>query len=145
MVFLAGAVGASHVSKRLTFDFSLPGQPGYESAKRIDRLYGNGAENPPAVVVVTAPQAIPSPPSRPRSPRPSPARAWPTPLTRIVDFGATHDPRFVTDDGRSTFAIVFAPLEKTLGAPKVPIAAARSWRPRCPWNAGWPDGSHAAL
>ncbi len=55
VVFLAGAVGASHVSKRLAIDFSLPGQPGYETAQKIDRTYGNGGITPPAIVVVTVP------------------------------------------------------------------------------------------
>ena len=35
IVFIAGAAGSGSVSKRLSFDFSLPGQPGYETAKKI--------------------------------------------------------------------------------------------------------------
>src|ERR1700739_3814101 len=42
IVFLAGAIGAGQVSKRLSFDFSLPGQPGYETAQKMAHLYGNG-------------------------------------------------------------------------------------------------------
>jgi RND superfamily putative drug exporter len=126
LVLLAGAAGASHVSKRLTFDFSLPGQPGYETARQIERVYGNGGENPPAVVVLTVP-----PGHTVRGEQAQIAQAFAhaqatTPLTRIVDLGATHDPRFITDDGRSTFAIVFTPLVKSLGVPKVPIEVARS-------------------
>jgi RND superfamily putative drug exporter len=126
LLFVAGALGAGHVSKRLTFDFSLPGQPGYETARRIERLYGNGAENPPAVVVVTAPQGRTVAAEQTQITQAFARARTAAPLTRIVDFGVTHDPRFITDDGRSTFAIVFTPLEKTLGAPKVPIAVARS-------------------
>ena len=33
----AGIYGASHVSNRLKVDFSLPGQPGYETAKKIQQ------------------------------------------------------------------------------------------------------------
>ena len=33
VVFVAGLAGAGSVSSRLKVDFSLPGQPGYETAK----------------------------------------------------------------------------------------------------------------
>ncbi|HTT85752.1 MAG TPA: hypothetical protein VMF60_00165, partial [Acidimicrobiales bacterium] len=33
-VLLVGGMASSKVQKRLTFDFSLPGQPGYETALR---------------------------------------------------------------------------------------------------------------
>ena len=49
VIFLAGAIGASHVSKRLSVDFSLPGQPGYETARKIQHIYGNGGIAVPAV------------------------------------------------------------------------------------------------
>src|ERR1700733_14082488 len=55
VVFVAGAIGAGQVSKRLSFDFSLPGQPGYETAKKMAHLYGNGGETAPSLVVVTVP------------------------------------------------------------------------------------------
>jgi RND superfamily putative drug exporter len=126
LVFIAGGLGASHVSKRLTFDFSLPGQPGYETARQITRLYGNGGENPSAVVVVTVPPGHTVAAEQTQIAQAFAHARVRTPLTRIVDLGVTHDPRFVTRDGRSTFALVFAPLEKTLGAPKVPIAVARA-------------------
>src|SRR5215831_5360343 len=51
----AGIYGASHVSNRLKVDFSLPGQPGYETAKKITHLYGNGGDTDPTVVLVTLP------------------------------------------------------------------------------------------
>src|ERR1700676_3274536 len=55
ILFPAGIYGASHVSNRLSVDFSLPGQPGYETAKQITRIYGNGGDSPPSVIVVTLP------------------------------------------------------------------------------------------
>jgi putative drug exporter of the RND superfamily len=44
----------------------------------------------------------------------------------LVRLGVTGDQRFVTSDGRSTYAIVFTPLEKSFGAPKAPVQAARA-------------------
>src|ERR671936_1948628 len=56
VLLVAGVAGAGRVSDRLTFDFALPGEPGYETAKQIDRIYGNGGSQPPSILVVTAPR-----------------------------------------------------------------------------------------
>jgi len=50
-----GIFAAGQVSKRLSIDFSLPGQPGYEAAQKITHAYGNGGDNSPTVIVVTVP------------------------------------------------------------------------------------------
>jgi putative drug exporter of the RND superfamily len=122
----AGVYGASHVSKRLSIDFSLPGQPGYETAKKITRLYGNGGDNDPALVLVTLPagQTVRGESSELAGAFDH-ARAA-VPDARIVDYGATHDPRFITAAGRSTFALVFTPIEKSFGAPRIPVTVERA-------------------
>ena len=51
----AGIYATTHVSNRLKADFSLPGQPGYETAQKITHLYGNGGSTDPTVVLVTLP------------------------------------------------------------------------------------------
>jgi RND superfamily putative drug exporter len=125
IAFLAGALGASHVSKRLSIDFSLPGQPGYETAKKISRLYGNGGDSPSSVLVVTAPAGatVQARESQIAGAFAATRRAFPR--VRIVDYGSTDDPRFLTADGRSTYALLFTPLEKSFGAPKLPGQVAR--------------------
>jgi putative drug exporter of the RND superfamily len=55
-LLVAGFVGAGRVSDRLTFDFALPGEPGYETAKQIERIYGNGGSQAPSILVVTVPR-----------------------------------------------------------------------------------------
>lgn len=55
MLLPAEIYGASPVSNRLSSDFSLPGEPGYETAMKITHLYGNGGETTPTVVLVTLP------------------------------------------------------------------------------------------
>ena len=126
VVFVAGAAGAGSVSKRLTFDFSLPGQPGYEAAKQIDRLYGNGGDGPTSVVVVTLPAGQTVAGDRARVTGAFARARAAVPRARLVDYGATGDPMFVSRDGRSTFALVLTPLEKSFGAPKVPPAVSRA-------------------
>lgn len=34
-LLVAGGAGASRLADHLSFDFSLPGQPGYETAKKL--------------------------------------------------------------------------------------------------------------
>ncbi len=135
----AGIYGASHVSKRLSVDFSLPGQPGYETAKKITHLYGNGGDTDPAIVLVTVPagQTV-------KGDRSALAAAFErartvVPRARIVDYGATGNPQLITDSGHSTYALLFTPIEKTFGAPKVPVTVERAL------HAALPPGTQVGL
>jgi RND superfamily putative drug exporter len=135
----AGIYGASHVSKRLSVDFSLPGQPGYQTAQKIIRLYGNGGDGDPAVAMVTLPAGQTVGADAGRLARAFDHARAAVPGTRIVDYGTTHDPRLVLDGGRATFALVFTAPEKTFGAPKAPSAVERALA------AGLPAGSRVGL
>src|ERR1019366_3480546 len=53
--FVAGGYAASQLTSRLSYDFSLPGQPSYETGVKILHLYGNGGNTTPSVLVVTVP------------------------------------------------------------------------------------------
>ncbi len=115
----AGIFGAGQVSKRLSIDFSLPGQPGYVAAQKVTRLYGNGGDVTPTVIVVTLP-----PGQTVRADQAQVAKAFDRaraaePRARIVDLASTHDPRFITGDGRSTFAIMFTPPQ-SFSTPSTP-------------------------
>jgi putative drug exporter of the RND superfamily len=126
VALIAGGAAAGQLSKRLSFDFSLPGQPGYETAAKVDRLYGNGGNGPSSVVVVRLPagQTVAGDEASLGQAFAVARRAVPT--ARIVDYAATRDPLFVSRDGRSTFAPVFTPVEKSFGAPKIPLAVTRA-------------------
>ncbi|MGN6371634.1 MAG: MMPL family transporter [Solirubrobacteraceae bacterium] len=126
VAFLAGGMGASDVSKRLSFNFALPGQPGYETAKQIAHTYGNGGESPSSVVVVTAATGHTIAAEQRQVERAFARARTLVPSVRIVDYGATHDRHFLTGDGRSTYAIVFSKVEKTFGAPKIPQQVAHT-------------------
>jgi RND superfamily putative drug exporter len=125
VVFLAGAVGASHVSKRLSVDFSLPGQPGYETARKIIKTYGNGGDQPPSIAVVSLPGGQTVNAEQARITAAFQRVREELPRTRVVDYGSTHDSRFVTADGHSTYAFVFTPQERTFGAAVLPKRAER--------------------
>jgi putative drug exporter of the RND superfamily len=126
VALVAGGIAAGQLSSRLSFDFSLPGQPGYETAAKVDRLYGNGGNGPSSVAVVTLPPGQTVAGDEPRLARAFASARAAVPAARIVDYGATHDPLFVSRDGHSTFALVFTPVEKSFGAPKIPAGVTRA-------------------
>jgi RND superfamily putative drug exporter len=117
LLLVAGAAGAGRVGDRLSFDFALPGEPGYETAKQIVRTYGNGAEQAPSIAVVTVPAGESVPADRERVAAAFAEVRERMPALRVVDLASAHDPRFVTSDGRTTFALVFAPRPEGFGSP----------------------------
>jgi putative drug exporter of the RND superfamily len=118
----AGIYGASHVSNRLKVDFSLPGQPGYETAKKITHLYGNGGDTDPTVLLVTLPPAHSVARDARELGRAFAGARGAVPRDRIVDYASTGDARFITGGGRSTFALLFTPAGKGFGGPAIPAA-----------------------
>ena len=116
VLLVAGMVGAGRLSDRLSIDFSMPGQPGSNTASEITRIYGNGGGQAPAILVATvAPgQAVGG--SETRIAAAFDAVRTQVPGLRVVDYASTRDPRFLTADGRSTWAMVFAPQPHSFGA-----------------------------
>jgi RND superfamily putative drug exporter len=116
-LLVAGVAGAGRVSQRLTFDFALPGEPGYETAKQIERTFGNGGNQAPSILVVTVPRG-----ETVRGDARTVASAFQRvrerqPELRVVDYATTRDTRFVTRDGRTTFALVFSPRPRNFDSP----------------------------
>ena len=120
VVFLAGGAAAGKVSNRLKIEFSLPGQPGYETAHRIVNLYGNGGETTPDIAVVSVPagQTVAAD-SAQLAAAFSRARTA-VPSVRIVDQALTGDPAFTTRDGRTAWAVVLTPLSNGFSNSRTP-------------------------
>src|SRR5437870_3570416 len=55
LVFVAGVILAGKTTSRLTVDFSLPGQPGTQTADKIIQRFGNGGNTNPFITTVTMP------------------------------------------------------------------------------------------
>jgi putative drug exporter of the RND superfamily len=123
--FGAGGYAASQLTHRLSYDFSLPGQPAYQTGAKILSLYGNGGNATPSVLVVTVPtgQSVKGDQHSIMGAFRSAQRS--NPEMRIVDFANTDNSRFVTTNGRTTYAYLFAPPAVGLGADK-PTAAAEA-------------------
>jgi putative drug exporter of the RND superfamily len=132
VLLVAGAAASGSVSKRLSFDFALPGQPGYETAQKITRTYGNGGQQPPSILVVTVPRGQTVRDDAAKIGSAFQAVRDSRPNIRIVDYASTQDPRFVTRDRRTTFGVMFAPRPNGFGPPpesKLATAALRKSLP----------------
>jgi RND superfamily putative drug exporter len=107
VMFVAGGAAAGRTAERLTVDFSLPGQPGYETEKQILETFDNGGSNPPTIAVVTLPEGTTVDAELDTiTPVLDDIKAA-LPRTRMVSYADAQDPVFLTDDGRTTYALVY--------------------------------------
>jgi RND superfamily putative drug exporter len=109
LVIIAGAALSKTVNDRLTIDFSLPGQPGTDTANKIESLVGNGGFTSPYLVTVTMPegQTITGNEAAVDRTFAGLADSVPTQQLRIVDEANTGDKAFRTKDDRTAYAMVF--------------------------------------
>ncbi len=105
LLFVAGVATSQATTKRLTFDFSLPGQAGHETAVKITKTYGNGGENQPSLLVLSSPTAI----AQPAADAAFAQVQAKSPQFRVVGMAQTNDPTFVRDGGRLQYALAFPP------------------------------------
>src|SRR5215218_6800235 len=107
LMFFVGIFAAGKTSERLTIDFSLPGQPGYETEKQILDIYDNGGSNPPTIAVATVPEGSTVDDQKDAIGAVLGDVQAALPGTRMVSYLDTDDPVFLTDDGRTTYALVY--------------------------------------
>ena len=107
LMFVVGIGAASQVTNRLTVDFSLPGQPGYETEKQLLDTFGNGGSNSPTIAVVTVPEGTTVKAEMAKITPVFDAIDKALPGTRMVDYAQTNNDVFLTDDGRTTYALVY--------------------------------------
>jgi putative drug exporter of the RND superfamily len=112
LLTLVGIGAAGPASEALDQRFSVPGREGWEASQEIQRVYGNGGETLPLVPVVTLPQGttVDSPGIRAQLQKVEDTARKAVPRARVAGFGSTGDKAFVSKDGRTAFAYVFAPL-----------------------------------
>ena len=124
LLFGAGGYAASQLTPRLSYDFSLPGQPAYLTGLQIQRTFASGGNSTPDVVVITAPTGQRILAQRARLASAFAAAEVQVPSVRIVAVSNTNDQHFVTADGRTTFAYFFGPPSSGFG-PNVALVSAR--------------------
>jgi len=114
LVLVAGGATAGTTTSRLTFDFSLPGQPGYETEQALLASYGNGADQGTTVVAVTVPAGSTVRQEQPRVDGVFRALQQQFPRYRVVwggnavgtAPGIAADAPFGTADGRTAYGLV---------------------------------------
>ncbi len=109
LMFAVGVFASSKATERLTVDFSLPGQPGYETSKQILEEYGNGGSTQPFIPIATVPDGTTAREAMPEITKVFNQIATEHPELRLTDYAQTKDPVFLSEDGRTTYALVFAP------------------------------------
>jgi RND superfamily putative drug exporter len=114
VLMVAGGSVAGTVTDRLTFDFSLPGQPGYEAEEELIATFGASTADT-LVPVLTVPEGSTVAERAADVAGVFDAVRAAAPQARVVDLGSTGDERFVTDDGRSSFGLVQGPVPEGFG------------------------------
>ncbi|WP_375499472.1 MMPL family transporter [uncultured Jatrophihabitans sp.] len=107
LVLVAGIALAGKTTDRLTVDFSLPGQPGTDTANSIKAALGNGGDTSPYLVNVTLPAGQQVGAQAKAVAATFSAVERTVPGLRVIDEANTGDRAFRTKDGRTAYAIVF--------------------------------------
>jgi RND superfamily putative drug exporter len=116
-LFLGGLFSSAQLSTRWSLDFSLPGQPGDQAQQQLIHSYGVSTfDTYIAVVTVPAGDTVDANRAAVAEVFATAVAAVPTVRLRAVDLASTGDPGFVTDDGRTTFALIQAPIPVAVGA-----------------------------
>jgi putative drug exporter of the RND superfamily len=112
-VTLAAFAAIGPAGNALSQQFNVPGREGFETNQELAAIYGNGGDVAPIVPVVKLPQGTTV--DSPRVGRQLDAAlakveaALPGAMT--ASYASTGDRAFVSDDGRTTFALVYIPAK----------------------------------
>src|SRR4051812_22216150 len=107
LVVIAGVALTQRTNDRLVIDFSLPGQPGTQTANQIDHEFHSGGKTAPFLISVTLPAGQTVSGSEAAVGRAFATVAAKVPDTRLVDEANTGDSAFQTTDDRTAYAILF--------------------------------------
>jgi putative drug exporter of the RND superfamily len=107
---VVGIASANSATKALDQKFSVPGKEGWETNVAIaEHFHGAGGDTAPIVPVVTLPsgETVGSPGVRAQLQRVDQKLESALPDARIASYASTGSRSFVSNDGRTTFAIVY--------------------------------------
>src|SRR4051795_5228780 len=107
LVVIVGVMLVNKTNSRLVIDFSLPGQPGTETANQIDKEFHAGGKTAPYVITVTMPAGQTVSGNEQALGQTFAAVQQKVPDTRIVDEANTGDKAFRTTDDRTAYGLLF--------------------------------------
>ncbi|HWM09548.1 MAG TPA: MMPL family transporter, partial [Solirubrobacteraceae bacterium] len=111
-VTLAAFAAVQPASDALSEEFTVPGREGFETNLEVASLYGNGGDIAPIVPVVTLPKGttVDSPGVTDELGTALAEVQAALPDARVASYASTGDDAFVSEDRRTTYALVSIPL-----------------------------------
>jgi RND superfamily putative drug exporter len=112
VVTIFAAATVSKATSALSFDFSAPGEEGYETNMDIAQAYGLDETNPPMVLVATLPQgqSFDTPDIKQQLTAATDKVSAALPGSRIVSYTSTGDKTFLSTDGRTSYVLISQPV-----------------------------------
>ena len=109
IVTIAALAAIQPAGRALSQQFSIPGREGFETNEQLGEIYGNGGDVAPIVPVVRLPdgKTVDSPGVAKELDAALARVEAALPGARTASYASTRDPAFVSDDGRTTFALVY--------------------------------------
>jgi RND superfamily putative drug exporter len=113
VVTVAAFVAIGPAGSALSQQFNVPGREGFETNKELAAIYGNGGDVAPIVPVVKLQQGktVDSPGVSEQLDAAVAKLEAALPDARTASYASTGDRAFVSDDGRTTFALVYIPAK----------------------------------
>jgi RND superfamily putative drug exporter len=112
-VTIAAFAAIGPAGSALSQQFNIPGREGFETNKELAEIYGAGGDVAPIVPVVTLAEGktVDSPGVRAELAEALAKVEAALPESTSASFASTADRAFVSDDGRTTFALVYIPAK----------------------------------
>src|SRR5918995_62372 len=113
VITIAAFAALQPANDALSQQFNVPGREGYETNQELGEIYGVGGDISPLVPVVTLPQGttVDSPGVRQQLGAALAKVEAALPDARTASYASTGDRTFVSENGRTTFALVYIPAK----------------------------------
>jgi putative drug exporter of the RND superfamily len=111
VVTVAAFAAVQPANDALSQQFNVPGREGFETNQELGEIYGNGGDISPLVPVVALPEGstVDSSGIREQLDAALAKVEAALPEARTASYASTGDRAFVSDDGQTTFALVYIP------------------------------------
>ncbi len=113
IVTIAAFAAIQPAGNALSQEFNVPGREGFETNRKLAEIYGNGGNVAPIVPVVTLAKGktVDSPGIAEQLDAALARVLTALPKASAASYASTRDQAFVSDDGRTTFALVYIPAK----------------------------------
>jgi RND superfamily putative drug exporter len=117
MLTVAGVAAVGPANRAFEEQFNIPGKEAFVANSQIVKAYGNGGDIAPLVPVVTLPRGTTVDSAGVRSELAAALAKIQAavPHSRVASFASTEDRAFVSEDGRTTFALVYTRMNLASG------------------------------